>query len=422
MVAAGRSEATRGFWRRAGAKRPGDFGGGQERSDRGFWWRAGAKRPGILAGGIGNVGDVPVFSSRMGPIAAAAAVTTALSVTLATGCGGSTEQPGNADVASSVVTSTTKIAGAGVLGNERRPDESCAPEPAQLDEGPPTREVRHAAGTTEVPADPQRIVVLSGDQLDALCALGLQSRIVAAALPDGSSTQPSYLGTVVHDVPPAGDRTAPDIEAIKAANPELILGSQALTPEAYGELSTIAPTVFTGPPGPGWQDTLRTVGAATGRADAANQLVDGFEQAADKVGAANDATHHQASVVQLTENTLRIFGTNDFPASVLGAVGVDRPATQRFKDKPYVEVSTSEVSKSTDFSAADGDLIYLSFESPAARDRAADVLESDAWRKLSATRDNRVFIVNNEVWQTGEGIVAARGILDDLRFVNAPIN
>ena len=44
-----------------------------------------------------------------------------------------------------VVTSTTKIAGAGVLGNQRRPDESCAPEPAPLDpdaerrDGPPRR-------------------------------------------------------------------------------------------------------------------------------------------------------------------------------------------------------------------------------------------------------------------------------------------
>lgn len=53
----------------------------------------------------------------------------------------------------------------------------------------------------QVPAEAQRIVVLSGDQLDALCALGLQSRIVAAALPNSSSSQPSYLGTTVHDLP-----------------------------------------------------------------------------------------------------------------------------------------------------------------------------------------------------------------------------
>jgi iron complex transport system substrate-binding protein len=50
------------------------------------------------------------------------------------------------------------------------------------------------------------------------------------------------------------------------------------------------------------------------------------------------------------------------------------------------------------------------------------VLASQAWRELSANRDNRVLAVNNEVWQSGQGLVAARGILDDLRWVNAPIN
>ncbi len=355
----------------------------------------------------------------MGPIAAAAAVTAAIAVTLVSGCGGDASTPATT---SALVTSTTKIAGAGVLGNQRRPDESCAPEPLPADPADsPTRPVGHAAGETTVSTEPQRIVVLSGDQLDALCALGLQSRIVAAALPDGSTSQPSYLGTVVHDVPAAGTRGSPDLAAIKAANPDLILGSQELTPESYGALSELAPTVFTGAPGPAWQDTLRTVGAATGRTDAANRLIDDFNAAADDTGARNDATHYQASVVQLTEDTMRVYGTEDFPASVLAAVGVDRPAAQRFSDKPYLEIGTTELGDA-DFSAADGDVVYVSFDSAAAKARAAQVLDSDAWRKLSATRDNRVYIVNNEVWQTGEGIVAARGILDDLRVLNAPVN
>ena len=68
------------------------------------------------------------------------------------------------------------------------------------------------------------------------------------------------------------------------------------------------------------------------------------------------------------------------------------------------------------------DIVYVSFDSPAAKEHAPAVLDSDAWHRLSATRDNRVFIVNNEVWQTGQGPVAARGILDDLRWINAPIN
>jgi iron complex transport system substrate-binding protein len=360
----------------------------------------------------------------MGRMAGAAAVVTAVSITVVSGCGSPGKSPSSPAGQQSVVTSTTKIANAGVLGNQRRPDESCAPDPAALDPGPPDREIRHAAGTTTVHADPQRIVVLSEDQLDALCALGLQSRIVGAALPDGSTTQPSYLGTVVHNVPGVGTRSAPDIAAIKAATPDLILGSQALTPEAYPELTGIAPTVFTGPPGAAWQDNLRIVGAATGRLDAANALIDGFEKDADKTGADNDATHFQVSVVQFTDTTMRVYGVDNFPGSVLAAVGVDRPAAQRFTDKPYVEfgITDTDLENSPDFSAADGDIVYISFASPAAKDRAPTVLESNAWKKLSANRDNRVFAVNNEVWQSGESIVAARGVLADLKWVNAPIN
>ena len=321
---------------------------------------------------------------------------------------------------SSVITSTTKIASAGVLGNQRRPDESCAPEPARLDPAPP-RPVRHAAGETAVVADPQRIVVLAADELDALCALGLQGRIVAAALPDGADTQPSYLGTVVHSVAAVGTRSAPDLAGIAAAKPDLILGAQSLTPEAadvYASLAAIAPTVFTTAPGARWQDNLRLVGVATGRSDAAAELLDGFTAAARKAGEANDAIHFQASIVQFTDSAVRVWGEDNFPGSVLGAVGVDRPAAQRFSDKPFIEIPLD----ADDFSAADGDIVYVSFASAEAKDRAPDILTGTAWRKLSANRDNRVFVVNNEVWQTGQGIVAARGIVDDLRWLNAPIN
>jgi len=354
-----------------------------------------------------------------------AAAATAISAALCTAC--TTGTPGGSS-ASSVITSTTQIAGAGVLGNQRRPDESCAAQPAEPDPGPPMRTAHNAPGvqpdTAQVHSDPQRIVVLSGDQIDALCALGLQSRIVAAALPDGSSSQPSYLGTVVHRLPGVGSRSSPDMAAIGAARPDLILGSQALTPKLYSALAAIAPTVFTAAPGAAWEDNLRRVGEATGRADAANGVIDGFTKKAHDDGAAHDAPHYQASIVQFTENTIRVYGADNFPASVLAIVGVDRPAAQRFTDKPYIEMGSSDadLAGNPDFSAADADLVYVSFASPAAKDRAATIFDSGPWRKLAANRDNRIFVVNNEIWQTGEGVVAARGVIDDLRWVNAPIN
>ncbi|WP_421845809.1 iron-siderophore ABC transporter substrate-binding protein [Mycobacterium sp.] len=353
-----------------------------------------------------------------------ATVVVAVTVTCA-GCGSDTPPT---TATQSVTTPTTKIAGAGVLGNDRRPDQACAPEAAAADPGPPSRQARNAAGVdpdvARVPAEPQRIVVLSGDQLDALCALGLQSRVVGAALPDDSTNQPSYLGSVVHELPGVGTRRSPDLRAVAAAHPDLILGSQALTPKLYPQLAAIAPTVFTAAPGADWQDNLRGVGAATARSAAVDTLIDKFTQRAAQIGTDHDATHFQASIVELTADTMRVYGASNFPASVLKVVGVDRPASQRFTDKEYVEFGTTDadLAKAPDFAAADADIVYVSCASPAAAERAATVLDSDPWRELSATRDNRVFVVNQQVWQTGQGLIAARGIVNDLRWVNAPIN
>ena len=102
--------------------------------------------------------------------------------------------------------------------------------------------------------------------------------------------------------------------------------------------------------------------------------------------------------MQFTENAVRIYGTDNFPGSVLITVGVDRPAAQRFTDKAYIEVASTDhdLSGSTNFAAADADIVYVSFDSAAAKDRAPTIFDSDAWRRLAAARDNRVFVVNNE--------------------------
>ena len=110
---------------------------------------------------------------------------------------------------------------------------------------------------------------------------------------------------------------------------------------------------------------------------------------------------------------------------MLADVGVDRPAAQRFTDKPYVEIgiTDADLDDSPDFSAADGDIVYVSFASPAAKDRAPDGARA-ATRGASCrpTATTGCSSSTTRCGRPGEGIVAARGILDDLRWLNAPIN
>ncbi|MGO8850677.1 MAG: iron-siderophore ABC transporter substrate-binding protein, partial [Mycobacterium sp.] len=66
--------------------------------------------------------------------AVTAAAAAAMAAVLCSGCtSGPSGRSGSPSA--SVITSTTQVAGAGVLGNQRRPDESCAPQPAGPDAG-----------------------------------------------------------------------------------------------------------------------------------------------------------------------------------------------------------------------------------------------------------------------------------------------
>lgn len=98
--------------------------------------------------------------------------------------------------------------------------------------------IRHASGTTAVPAKPKKVIVLDVTSLDILATLGVDAvaGVPTAKLPRHLARydDKKYLR--------AGTLFEPDFEAIHAANPDLIVvggRSQA----KYKELSQLAPTI-----------------------------------------------------------------------------------------------------------------------------------------------------------------------------------
>jgi len=193
-----------------------------------------------------------------------------------------------------------QIAGAGVLGNDRGRT-SRAREPAATDPGPPNGPCtpadhsRHSPGTAEAAAHRG---ALRGPARRPV-ALGMQSRVVAAALRT-LCEPPSYLGNAVHAYRGAGTRSKPDLGAI-AGHPDLIWARQA-DAQAVSPAGGDAPTVFTAAPRARPGRHLR-VSASPRAGGAADGLIDGFVQRANQIGASHDAAHFQASIVQLTTDT-----------------------------------------------------------------------------------------------------------------------
>jgi iron complex transport system substrate-binding protein len=145
---------------------------------------------------------------------------------------------------------------------------------------PAATAVQHKYGTTEVPAEPRRIVTVGLTDQDAALALGTKpvgtidwyGDYPAGVWPWQQEKFGAELPTVV------GDASTINFEAIAALRPDLILGVYSgLTQADYDKLAKIAPTVaqpvgFADYLAP-WQDQTRLIGKALGQAEQADALV-----------------------------------------------------------------------------------------------------------------------------------------------------
>ena len=121
-----------------------------------------------------------------------------------------------------------------------------------LEETDDTRVIRHLFGKIEVPSDPQRIVVLSDQNLFApILELGEGDRVVGSAGGRAEDGTPIYRRTEGYDtsnVVLVGSTNEPNLELITKLNPDLIIerqstGNAEATQEEYDLLSQIAPTI-----------------------------------------------------------------------------------------------------------------------------------------------------------------------------------
>jgi iron complex transport system substrate-binding protein len=140
------------------------------------------------------------------------------------------------------------------------------------------RTVTDKLGTTEIPAEPQRIVTLDFPSTDGVLALG--------ATPVGEHAVSYVPGGVQAWTKAAQGAQAPTLlntdqgfpfEQIAALKPDLIVGTNTypLVADAQDQLAGIAPTIahVDAPGVDTWQQGLRTIGDALGKPDQAKQLI-----------------------------------------------------------------------------------------------------------------------------------------------------
>ncbi|MFD7986493.1 ABC transporter substrate-binding protein [Kitasatospora indigofera] len=272
--------------------------------------------------------------------------------------------------------------------------------------------VRHARGESTVPARPARVVVLDTDSLDSAITLGVTP--VGATTTAAGAPFPGYLPAErLKDVKPVGTIGSPNLEAIAALRPDLILSSQARDDKRYEDLAKIAPTVLTKTTGPAWQENFRLHAEALGRQNEARSAEVGYRAKAEALVAAlggpEKAKGLKVEMARfLAGSPTRLYLNDTFIGSVLHDLGLGRPANQD-RTGFSLEISPEQVDQ------AAADVIFWSTYGDAARSDQAKITGGALWKNLDAVRNNRTFQVDDNLWMLGIGYTGAGLILDQIQ-------
>ena len=170
--------------------------------------------------------------------------------------------------------------------------------------GQQTRQVEHAMGMTEVPVEPQRVVVLDTGELDDALALGVKP--VGAVRIDVATGFLSYLEEQTEGIEEVGTISEPNLEKIAALEPDLILSSTVRHEAIYDQLKAIAPTVLAPDLGDTWKDNFLLYADALNKTDEAKEMLADFESDAAELGKTL-GTGKTLSIVRFLPDQIRLY-------------------------------------------------------------------------------------------------------------------
>jgi len=268
---------------------------------------------------------------------------------------------------------------------------------------PVRRSIVHPGGTSQIPVRAERVVSLSEALAGHLVSVGLMP--VGADEGIDSWLEP-YQALLPPDVdvgaiPSASTTGAPNLEAIAALGPDLIV-AETFFEEFYDRLARIAPTVLIDrPTNADWKAAFDATVDAAGRAAEAEPVRDRYRAVRDRL-AGRSSEVEVAFIRNNGDGTFRIDGTSAFAGSVAADVGLavtDAPDGVGDRSGGAVDVSDERLD------VVSGDVIVL----PDRRldlDQVEVFSQNPIWATLPAVQAGRVLPLPNPVYNGGTYVAA----------------
>ncbi|MFJ2776761.1 MULTISPECIES: ABC transporter substrate-binding protein [unclassified Kitasatospora] len=329
----------------------------------------------------------PLHPARRRAVQALAA--TGAVALLLTGCGSSGSSD-KASASSSGTPAADAAGGSGAAGGKRT--------------------VKDATGTAvEIPADPQRIVTLTQEDLDAVLALGVKP--VGITNGQGLNEPPAYLKDKVQGITVVGNLLQPVMDKVIAAKPDLILAGDMQDEQMLKQLRQITPaTVVTMAPTDDWKLSFRGIGNAVNKLDQANKVIADYDAKAAKAGGELGANKGAAvSIVRWNPTGPSWMEKKQFASGVALDMGLTRPKAQDKDGNAHTPALSLEK-----INEIDGDWLFLSTLTDDGKAALKDVQSKPAYQELGAVKNNHTVTVDGSVWSTRGGPLAADVVIGDI--------
>jgi iron complex transport system substrate-binding protein len=284
---------------------------------------------------------------------------------------------------------------------------SASPSPDGSEATPTTRTVTTPAGTTGIPAKPERIVLTYDDDVDHFMALGLKP--VAAPTYQRTDNVNGYLPYLADQL--QGVETYPlstDLEPIAAADPDLIVAGYHHR-EVIQDLQKIAPTIsFEWDVD--WRKTHLEMGRVLGLEEKAQANVDAFNAEMEKTKAylAEIIGDEPVAFIRVRQNQLELYGGAGTGSSasfilhdLLGLKPVEEAVTDTWGAQFSLESFTSLKAEH---------LFLLVQENDENTELVEDMLANTLYKNVPAIQKNQVYKVHSFPWERGGPIAFTKGM------------
>ncbi len=241
-----------------------------------------------------------------------------------------------------------------------------------------------ATGRVELDARPERIVVLAPTHTETLFAIGAGDQVIAV---DDQSNYPEEALAVQTDL----SGFEPNVEAIASYDPDLVvIGTD--TVGLAEQLGALDVPVWSGPGEIGIDEAyeqIEQLGALTGNADAAEELVSEMRMAIEQLQAAAPEFEAPVRFFHEVDATLYSATSDTFIGQIYSLLGLENIADAAADTSPYPQLSAEFVIDE------DPELIFLADadygESP------DTVAARPGWNEISAVRKGLVIPVDADI-------------------------